>query len=199
MAVTLVKGDISTSWLQLAQKQRFIAIDIETTGLEIMSDTIALVQLHIPNHGSVFIQDIAQYPTKLLSLLESNTVHKVFHYAQFDLSFLMRDFPILQPRSVVDTYIAAKVLDPNKRRFTSHSLQNLVNNVFGYHIDKTIRTSIWNVDTLTDDQIQYAEDDVRYLVPLLTHLEERITPQDLPLLLSRYNQIPRDVMLSLKG
>lgn len=199
MAVHIVQGDLSAHWLQLAQKQPFVAVDIETTGLDITTDDIALIQVHIPEHGTMFIQNVARYPTKLLSLLESKQVHKVFHYAQFDLSFFMRDFPILQPRKIADTYIAAKTVDPSKKQFTSHSLQHLVKNIFGYHIDKSLRTSIWNVNTLSDDQIKYANDDVRYLVPLLNHLERRIDPQNLPYLLSQYNQIPRDVMLSLKG
>lgn len=199
MAVHIVKGDLTKDWLQLAEKQSFVALDIETTGLNVFSDTIALVQVHIPDHGTLFIQNLAQYPTKLLSLLESKRVNKVFHYAQFDLSFFMRDFPIVQPHKIADTYIAAKTLDPNKDRFSSYSLQNLVNTVFGYYIDKSVRISKWDTDTLTDDQVRYAEDDVRYLVPLLAHLEERISPYDLARLSSSYHQIPRDVMLALKG
>jgi ribonuclease D len=209
--VTVVNGDIPSAALEASQQVKTVGMDIETSRLEMVNGKldktngkIAMVQLYIPMYGTVMVRNLDTYPTNLSQLLESERTTKIFHYGSFDLYFLMRDLMFVFPTNVADTKIAAAFYDPDKKKFKdkngigSHKLATLVENVFGYVMDKSIAVSDWFAEDLTPEQLTYAAKDVEYLPKLLEHMETRISPALVPDLLAAYRFLPHKVMIDLK-
>lgn len=207
MNIQIVEGDIPPDWLTHALQGTMVGMDIETSGLNREKDKIAMVQLYVPNRGTILIRYLNEWPTNLAALLENERTTKVFHYASFDLAFLMRDFPFIYPSKLADTKVAAAFFDPKKTYFVdkagqgSHRLNVMVERVFGYVMDKSLAISNWFADDLTPAQLDYAAKDVEYLPELLKFLERGIIKKDRGLLsplMAAYQYLPTKVMIDLK-
>lgn len=212
--VNIVKGDLPAQALAAAYKSRVVGVDIETSRLPVVDGKldlsqgkIAMVQVFIPGYRTVMIRELDTLATNLAQLLENAAVTKVFHYASFDLNFLMRELPFIFPASIADTKIAAAFFDPKRTYFVddagkgSHSLKVLVKKVFGYDMDKSISISDWFVEDLTPAQLEYAAKDVEYLPRLLNFLERGIEARDrrlMPVLAESFRFLPSKVMIDLK-
>ena len=207
--INVVDDDVPIEYLQAASSATIVGVDIETSGLHVLKgDRIACVQIHVPEFGTVMVRRLSTFPARLIRLMESCRVTKIFQHAPFDLGFLMHDYTMLNPRMICDTKIAAKILDPNHERFIhpvthkgSHSLIALVWHYFEDLLDKDTATSNWFSDTLTQRQLEYAAKDVIYLPELLKRLERDIfnkNPLLIHQLVKEYQRIPQLVMSQLK-
>lgn len=166
-----MKHDISREFLIAAQKDGIIAWDIETTGLDWKTCRITTCQIYGRLTGSVIVQLAeGETPHNLSLLLSDPAVKKVFHHAPFDLGF-MRYYWKAEIRNVACTKIAAKTLYPEALHGTQ-SLKALLKNELNIVIDKTQRLSDWSVETLSPEQMAYAEADVLYLLDLHDKLYE---------------------------
>lgn len=201
----LVEGDLPVEWYDAAIVARTVGMDIETSGLDVIKDKIATVQLYVPNKGTIIVRKLDN-PFWLGGLLESPLTTKIFHHAPFDLGFLIRDLGIW-PQAIADTKIAAKLIDPKKTRFIhptsnkgSHALISLVYHFHDIVLDKTQAVSNWFVDTLDPKQLDYAEKDVIYLPEMLAKMEQEILESgDYRLLRNVYNGIVPKVILNSKN
>jgi ribonuclease D len=140
-----------------------IAIDTETMGLVLGRDRLCLVQLCDPQ-GYVTAIRIAQgqkSAPNLEKLLTSWDVTKVFHYARFDVAQLNYTFGI-ETTPIFCTKIASKLA----RTYTSsHGLKSLVTDLTGVELDKQAQSSDWgDTENLSGQQLNYAANDVRYLL-----------------------------------
>lgn len=140
-----------------------IAVDTETMGLIYQRDRLCLVQLCDPK-GRVTAIRIAKGQTEapnLKQLLETTNVLKVFHFARFDLAMLRQNLGI-QVTPVFCTKIASKLA----RTYTNrHGLKELVLELEQVELDKSSQSSDWgNAAHLSDEQLRYAANDVRYLL-----------------------------------
>jgi ribonuclease D len=140
-----------------------IAVDTETMGLIPQRDRLCLVQLCNPD-GNVTVIRIAKGQTaapNLKKLLETENIVKVFHFARFDLATLRRYLDIfVQP--VFCTKIASKLA----RTYTNrHGLKDLIKELSQVELDKSAQSSDWgNAANLSNEQLSYAANDVRYLL-----------------------------------
>lgn len=203
--VQLLDGDLTVEWYDAAIAVRTVGMDIETSGLNRETDRIATVQMFVPTQGTVMVRNFDK-PRLLIKLLEDRYTTKIFHHAPFDLSFLVRDYSIW-PENIADTKVAAKVLDPKRKKFIhpdtgkgSHSLLSLVYYYFGDLLDKSLAVSNWFESELSPAQLLYAAKDVEYLPELLRRIELEISQQGL----QKYcreamNALPSYVMLELKN
>jgi ribonuclease D len=140
-----------------------IAVDTETMGLIYQRDRLCLVQLCDPK-GRVSAVRIAKGQTEapnLKQLLEAANVLKVFHFARFDVAMLRQNLGI-QVTPVFCTKIASKLA----RTYTNrHGLKELVLELEKVELDKSSQSSDWgNAANLSDEQLDYAANDVRYLL-----------------------------------
>ncbi len=204
--VQLVYGDLPNEALEASKRVHTVGVDIETSLLPMINGKldkaggqIAVIQIFIPDYGTVMIREPSIYPTNLALLLESNKTAKIFHYGLFDLYFILRDFPFIYPALIADTFIAGKYFDPGKTVFSDYKLSTMVEKIFGFKMDKSLAVSDWLAKDLTPAQINYAAKDVEYLPQLLDHMEKRINPVVLPELLAAYRDIPHQVMVELKN
>jgi ribonuclease D len=163
------RGDLPREVSEALSAERMIACDIETSGLDWRSEQIGTVQFYGPDVGTVIVRGLTMQPRRVIGLVEADAVSKVFHHAPFDLCFMASAWSV-RARNVRCTKIASKLSRPTVLP-SEHSLSALLHT----HLDVTVtkgavRTSDWTASTISDEQIQYAANDVRYLLPLLAKL-----------------------------
>ena len=147
-----------------------IAVDTETMGLKHHRDRLCLVQIG-DRDGHITVVKIARGQKdapNLKKLMEADKVEKIFHFARFDIATMQYHLGILtQP--VFCTKIASKLV----RTYTSrHGLKGLVQELVGVDLDKSAQSSDWgNASNLSDEQLNYASNDVRYLIPAREKLQ----------------------------
>jgi ribonuclease D len=108
----------------------------------------------------------------LKRLMEATQVTKIFHFARFDITTLKYHLDIAV-NPIFCTKIASKLARTYAPR---HGLKDLIKEVVGIELDKTAQSSDWgNAANLSDEQLRYAANDVRYLIQarkiLITMLE----------------------------
>lgn len=142
-----------------------LAVDTETMGLRPQRDRLCLVQLcDLQNQITVvrILQGQRQAPN-LQRLLEAPGVEKVFHFARFDLGMLRHHLGIqVAPR------FCTKVASKLARTYSAkHGLKDLIKELMEVELDKTAQSSDWgNAAHLSESQLRYAANDVRYLLPV---------------------------------
>ncbi|MDJ0744876.1 MAG: ribonuclease D [Xenococcaceae cyanobacterium MO_167.B27] len=141
-----------------------VAIDTETMGLILGRDRLCLVQL-CDVQGYVTAIKIEKGQTtapNLTQLLQAPEVTKVFHFARFDVAQFLYTFGV-ETTPIFCTKIASKLA----RTYTSsHGLKSLVAELMGVELDKKAQSSDWgNFEGLSPEQLSYAANDVRYLLP----------------------------------
>jgi len=149
-----------------------IAVDTETMGLLPQRDRLCLVQLSYP--GSVNVIRIAKGQVEaanLKQLMEATDVLKVFHFARFDVATLRHHLNI-NVAPIFCTKIASKLA----RTYTNrHGLKDLVHELEQVELDKSAQSSDWgNAANLSDEQLRYAANDVRYLLSVRQKLIEML-------------------------
>lgn len=157
--------DLSDDTLSRYLAAPAIAVDTETMGLIPQRDRLCLVQLCNPD-GFVTAIRIERGQTEapnLQQLMEAKNVLKVFHYARFDVAQFLYHFKI-NTQPIFCTKIASKIA----RTYTgSHGLKSLVQELEGIELDKSSQSSDWgNATNLSEAQLSYAANDVRYLLPV---------------------------------
>lgn len=139
-----------------------VAVDTETMGLIPLRDRLCLVQLFCP--GFITVIRIAKGQLEapnLKQLMEATSITKVFHFARFDVAQLRHNLGI-QVNPIFCTKIASKLARTYTQR---HGLKDLIQELEQIELDKSAQSSDWgNAANLSDEQLRYAANDVRYLL-----------------------------------
>jgi ribonuclease D len=153
-----------------------IAVDTETMGLNYIRDRLCLVQLFSP--GLLTVIKIAKGQTaapNLKRVMEAAQVTKVFHFARFDVAQLRHRLGI-ETQPIFCTKIASKLI---RTYSSSHGLKTLVQQLEGVELDKSAQCSDWgDADNLTEEQLRYAANDVRYLISMREKLTVKLQRED---------------------
>ncbi len=170
-------NDLSSETLSRYLSAEAIAVDTETMGLIPQRDRLCLVQL-CDASGYVTVIKISKNQTEapnLKTLMEAKNIIKVFHFARFDVAQFTYTLGI-ETTSIFCTKIASKLA----RTYTSsHGLKSLVQELETVELDKTSQCSDWgNAANLSDEQLSYAANDVRYLLPLKDKLTAMLQRED---------------------
>ncbi|MCS6878374.1 MAG: ribonuclease D [Geminicoccaceae bacterium] len=153
-----------------------VAIDTETTGLDLHRDRLCLVQLSdgSPEVHLVKIERGQRAAPRLAALLTDPNRLKLFHFARFDLAMLRRQFGVLC-RPVWCTKIASKLA----RTYTDrHGLKDLCRELLGIELSKNEQSSDWAAEELTEAQLRYAASDVVHLHALKERLEAMLEREE---------------------
>ncbi len=169
--------DLSDAVLAEYLKSDAIAIDTETMGLLPHRDRLCLIQL-CNQEGKVTAIRIAKGQTtapNLKTLFEAVNVLKVFHFARFDVATLRHNLGI-QVQPVFCTKIASKLA----RTYTNrHGLKEVVLELEHIELDKSAQSSDWgNAANLSEAQLNYAANDVRYLLGVQQKLTEMLKREE---------------------
>jgi ribonuclease D len=124
---------------------------------------------------------------------------KIFHHATFDLSFMAHEWSV-SAENVWCTKIAAKLLWPGRDDRSSYSLQSLILHHFGVALDKGQRLTDWRATSYTRAQLEYAANDVAYLIRLRNELNQRLLASGLADFAEAvFRHIPVRVALDIAG
>ena len=166
MSIYLHKNDLP-SGLSFGDR---LAIDTETLGLNIHRDPLCLVQLSAGNGDAHLVQlDRTSYDApNLKKVLSDPKSLKLFHFARFDIATLKKYLGVdISP--VYCTRTASKLV----RTFTDrHGLRDVCRDLLSVELNKQQQTSYWGAEELTEDQQQYAANDVLYLHALQDKFDE---------------------------
>jgi ribonuclease D len=192
------KGDLlSEDSNRILNECQYIAVDTETTGLNAIDDNLSLIQIAADNRFYLIQYDPSTKAENLKSVLESKNVTKVFHHAPFDLAFLMQHLNAKNINNVVCTKIAFKLIHGLQ---VKSSLKELAAIYLNVSLDKSQRMSDWSKSQLADEQVQYALNDVRYLVELWKKIEIRLKSEGLLEVAQKcFNFLPTQAYLNNRG
>ncbi|MGB3297858.1 MAG: ribonuclease H-like domain-containing protein [Phormidesmis sp.] len=169
--------DITPALLERYRQAEAIAVDTETMGLNPWRDRLCLIQLCDPDGyvSAVRIERGQTSAPNLKQLLEAQNITKIFHFARFDLATLQQHLGIITT-PVFCTKIASKIA---RTYSPSHGLKSLVKELEGIELDKSQQSSDWgNVRALSDEQLSYAANDVRYLHSLRSKLTNMLKREE---------------------
>ncbi len=177
-----------------------IYFDIETTGLDVFTDKVTLIQILQGDKIQLIKNITPEKISEIKTLLESNLV--VGHNLKFDLKFMKHHFGI-ECSNIFDTYIAELVLSGGLKARTKGAvtLKALAQQYIGIEMikDQEIRTS-FNDQELSNEQIQYAAMDVAVLPEIYTKQKKMLEVTNLNTTFNiEIKCIPAVIWLELSG
>ena len=154
-----------------------LAVDTEAMGLIHGRDRLCLIQIcdELDNVICIRITKNQSSAPNLKFILEKQTIEKVFHFARFDVAALASNLNI-EVNPIFCTKIASKI---GRTYSPRHGLKEVVMETVGVELDKQAQSSDWGkVNDLTQRQLAYAANDVRYLLGAKQKLEEMLKRED---------------------
>ncbi|GAB5535650.1 MAG: ribonuclease D [Rubricoccaceae bacterium] len=160
--------------IEQALQQDAVALDTEFVWERTYYPALGLVQLGWSEDDVFLIDTPAIEDLSALGrlLADSGTV-KILHDATQDLQILARETGAI-PANIFDTQRAGGFVGQT----ASASLQDLVNWGAGVHLEKGETRTDWLKRPLSDKQLDYAEDDVRYLPAVRQRLLDEARQRD---------------------
>ena len=149
-----------------------IALDLETNGFFRYPERVCLIQVATPT-GRVFLIDPLALDdmTPLGDVLSDERVQIVLHSGDHDIRSLDRDWSF-RVTSLFDTSIAAAFTGMDRL-----GLATVLESSLGVSIskDKKLQRSDWTIRPLKPKYLNYAADDVRYLLDLDDNLKRKLS------------------------
>ena len=149
-----------------------VAVDTEFLRERTYHPRLCLVQVATPDECVVIdplaIEDLGP----LAAFLEDGDVLKVFHACSQDMEVLYHALGVL-PAPIFDTQVAAAFLGERMQM----SYNNLVQSFCGIALPKSESLTHWSRRPLTDKQLEYAVDDVRYLIQAYDVIAARLAEE----------------------
>ncbi|HEX9626090.1 MAG TPA: ribonuclease D [Acidiferrobacterales bacterium] len=150
----------------------WLAVDTEFMRERTYYARLCLVQIATPDTIACIDPLALDDLEPLLTLLYDPAIVKVLHAARQDLEVLS-DLRGAPPAPVFDTQVAAAYLGYDDQI----GYAALVESITGRKLDKTHTRTDWAARPLSDEQLRYAEDDVRYLRDVYRELRARLSGQ----------------------
>jgi ribonuclease D len=153
---------------QLRESPR-IALDTEFVGEQSFVPRLELIQVAAGDLCAVIDYPAIGSLEGFAELLSDSGIEKVIHAGRQDLE-LFHALSGRAPASIFDTQVAAAMVGYG----TQVAYAQLVQRILDVKLDKAHTLSNWSQRPLTDEQIAYALEDVRYLLPVHDHLQRRL-------------------------
>ena len=167
--ITFFHNDITTDLYNQYKDSSYLAVDTEAMGLIHGRDRLCLIQIcnELNVTSCIKLELKKTYSPNIKKLFEDNKIMKIFHYARFDVAALKCNLEI-NTNNIFCTKIASKLA----RTYTNkHGLKDLIHELIGIELDKSSQSSDWgSSEDLSSKQIDYAANDVRYLIAAMQKL-----------------------------
>jgi len=148
--------------------ERHIGLDTEFLRERTYRAQLCLVQLSAAREARCVDPLVLGELTPLRSLLAESPIVKVMHASRQDLEVLLPVVGLTRP--VFDTQVAAALAGlPAQIGYAE-----LVSRLLGETLAKSHTRTDWSRRPLSAEQLEYALDDVRFLLPLAAELERRL-------------------------
>lgn len=145
-----------------------LALDLESDNFHAYREKVCLLQVALPTQDYFFDALTHGMPPVLARELERRDRPLFVHAGDNDVRALKRDFG-LPLGTLFDTALAARILG-----LPYLGLRDLLESELDVRIDKAEQRSDWAQRPLTVDQLRYARQDVRWLIPLANRLAQRL-------------------------
>ena len=163
------KSQLEEEVLPFLLRERELGLDVESTGLDPLTSKVLLLQ--IGNSYKQYILDIARLGESVNMVFEcikdrGRSLLLIGHNMGFDYSLIRTNFNFRLP-FVACTMIAEKLLNSGKK--IEANLEAVVEKYLGVKLNKLAQETFQHMkfgDTFSSEQLLYAGDDVKYLVPL---------------------------------
>jgi len=152
----------------LATVERF-ALDTEFVGERSYFPKLEMVQVATDERVALIDCSAVSDLGPLFAILADEKIEKILHAAQQDLD-LFKSLAGAFPRPVIDTQMASAMAGYGAQVGYAQLLERLL----GVALEKTETLSDWSRRPLSKAQLEYAADDVRYLLPLHDELRARL-------------------------
>ena len=147
---------------------RILALDTEGASFHRFVDRIYLLQLSTTERSAIIDPLGMDAPPGLGKVLEDPSVEVIFHDADYDLRLLHQDYG-WHVRNIFDTRIAAQLLG-----LRAFGLAALLERYFDVKLEKKHQRADWSMRPLTQDMLDYAAQDTRYLIELRTRMRAEL-------------------------
>ncbi|MFQ5995988.1 MAG: ribonuclease D [Acidiferrobacterales bacterium] len=149
--------------------ESWIAIDTEFVRERTYYAQLCLIQIATPMEVICIDPLAVDDLDPLLDAIYTPQILKVFHSARQDLE-VFHDLRATPPAPVFDTQIAAALTGYEDQI----GYAALVESLLDVRLAKLHTRADWSARSLSQEQLRYAEDDVRYLPDLYAHLNEKL-------------------------
>lgn len=157
-------------FISKAKKQKAIAIDTEFLWRETYYPILGLIQTAFSRDEYYLIDTIAIKNISVLGeILKDNNIVKILHDAKQDLQIISRLCNYITPVNIFDTRRAAGFAGLDH----TISLAKLTEELLGIVLPKSETTTDWTKRPLSENQIQYAIDDVMFMCEMRDILIKR--------------------------
>ena len=143
-----------------------VGFDLEADSLYRYAERICLVQVCFAEGVRLVDPLNGQSMDSLVDWLRDSKIW--MHGADYDMSLMFREWKMVPP-FLYDTQIAAQLLG-----YERFGYAGLVEQCFGVELSKGSQKADWGKRPLSPTMLDYACDDVRYLLPLASMLEEKL-------------------------
>ena len=144
------------------ERAKVLSIDTEYDSFRYFREILCLIQIHANNTTYVFdpLEDLNL--SFLGKYFDNQRIVKILHAADNDIRLLKRDYKF-NFKNIFDTHRAALLLG-----FQQLSLEKMIKEFVGVELkkNKKIQRSRWDSRPLTEEQLEYAVQDVIYLPAL---------------------------------
>ncbi len=148
--------------------RELIGLDTESDSFHHYTERVCLIQIST-EESDYIIDPLALGDLSLMLPLFSNGTREwVMNGADYDVVCLKRDFGIHFAR-LFDTVVAAQLLG-----YKATGLAAMLELHFGVKVSKTLQRDEWFRRPLREEQIAYALNDTRYLIPLRDILKKQL-------------------------
>lgn len=157
-----------------ANRARIIAIDTEYDSFHYFREKLCLVQAKTPS-GTYLLDPISTDLSAFANTFQNKAILKIIHAGDNDLRILTRDYNF-DFRNIFDTQRAASILGSHHL-----SLASVITEYLGIELKKSkkMQRSQWDCRPLTEEQMEYAVEDIEYLIPLYQELKKQLNERDL--------------------
>ncbi|MEJ2116166.1 MAG: ribonuclease D, partial [Gammaproteobacteria bacterium] len=161
------------SFCKASQDAGWLALDTEFIREKTYYPNLCLVQIasarEIVCVDTIAINELSP----LKELLYQPSITKIFHSASQDLEIFVNLYNAV-PTPMFDTQIAASLLGYGEQVSYAH----LVNEICGVELDKSLSRTNWENRPLSEKEIRYAVDDVKYLAKVYLHLKDKLSENE---------------------
>ena len=147
-------------FMQSIAHASIVALDTEGASFHRFVDRIYLLQLSTTERSAIIDPLGMAAPPRLGAMLEDPAVEVIFHDADYDLRLLHQDYG-WHIRNIFDTRIAAQLLG-----IRAFGLAALLERYFSVKLEKKHQRADWSMRPLTQDMLDYAAQDTKYLIEL---------------------------------
>ena len=157
--------------LPLFEKAKDIAVDTEADSLHSYYEKVCLIQISVKDKHLIIDPLSPVKLTKLFKVLSTKTL--LLHGADFDLRMLNASFGYKHKGLIFDTMIASQLLG-----YEQFNLAYLAEHFCGVPLSKQSRKTDWSNRPLTQNQLDYASNDTRFLEEIATRIKAELKEKD---------------------